>query len=76
MVMEMLGPSLEYLVSEKLEKSGKNDNIVEKLGKVNKNNININNYFGKGFSLKTTIMLADQLISRLEYLHNKDYVFF
>ena len=26
------------------------------------------------FSLKTTVMLADQLISRLEYLHSKDYI--
>jgi hypothetical protein len=26
------------------------------------------------FSLKTTIMLADQIICRLEYVHSKDYV--
>ena len=29
----------------------------------------------KRFSLKTTIMLASQMISRVEYVHNHDYVF-
>ena len=27
------------------------------------------------FSLKTTLMIVDQLIERLEFLHNKDYVY-
>lgn len=34
---------------------------------------NLMQTYGK-FSLKSTIMLADQLIQRLELLHNKDYV--
>jgi hypothetical protein len=29
---------------------------------------------GRRFSLKTMIMLADQMISRLEFLHLRDYV--
>jgi hypothetical protein len=47
MVMDLLGSSLEDLMS-------------------NKNKLH--------FSLKTTIMVADQMICRLEYLHSKDYV--
>jgi len=29
---------------------------------------------GKSFTLETTLMLADQMIDRLQYLHEKDYV--
>ena len=47
MVMELLGKSLEDLISQSPQKK---------------------------FSLKTTLLIADQLISRLEYLHNKDYI--
>lgn len=47
MVMDLLGPSLEDLMSDKKRAH---------------------------FSLKTTIMVADQMICRLEYLHSKDYV--
>jgi casein kinase 1 len=29
---------------------------------------------GRKFSLKTVLILADQLISRVEYLHNKSFI--
>jgi len=29
---------------------------------------------GNGFSVKTTLMLAEQMINRVQYLHEKDYV--
>ena len=32
------------------------------------------NYCGRKFSLKTTLLLADQLISRIEYIHSKNYI--
>ena len=31
-------------------------------------------FCGRRFSLKTTLMLADQIIGRIEYLHVKDYL--
>jgi serine/threonine protein kinase len=31
-------------------------------------------YCGKKFSLKTTLMIADQIITRLEDLHNKNFI--
>lgn len=43
------------------------DLLGESLGKL------LAKYNGK-FSLKTVIMVADQLISRLEYIHNNDYI--
>lgn len=47
MVMDLLGKSLEDLVSAQPQQR---------------------------FSLKTTIMLADQMICRLEFLHSRDYI--
>jgi serine/threonine protein kinase len=32
------------------------------------------NFCGRKFSLKTVLMLADQMISRIEYLHSKNYL--
>ena len=32
------------------------------------------NFCGRRFSLKTVLMLADQLLHRLEYIHSKDIV--
>lgn len=32
------------------------------------------NYCGRKFSLKTVLMLADQLIARIEYIHSKSFI--
>ena len=32
------------------------------------------NYCGRKFQMKTTLMLADQLITRIEYVHSKNYI--
>jgi serine/threonine protein kinase len=32
------------------------------------------NYCGREFSLKTVLMLADQLITRFQYIHSKGYI--
>lgn len=32
------------------------------------------NYCGKRFSLKTVLMLADQMIARLEFMHSRSYI--
>lgn len=32
------------------------------------------NYCGKRFTLKTVLMLADQMISRLEFMHSRSYI--
>ncbi|CAD8141570.1 unnamed protein product [Paramecium pentaurelia] len=32
------------------------------------------NYNGRKFSLKSVLMLADQLLTRISYLHNKDFI--
>lgn len=32
------------------------------------------NFCGRKFSLKTVLMLADQMISRIEYLHSKNFI--
>jgi serine/threonine protein kinase len=32
------------------------------------------NYCGRKFSLKTVLLLTDQLISRFQYLHSKGYI--
>lgn len=31
-------------------------------------------FCGRKFGLKTTIMIADQMISRIEYMHSKNYI--
>lgn len=46
MVMDLLGPSLEDLMT----------------------------YVKRKFSLKTVLMLADQMISRIEFLHNNHFI--
>jgi len=32
------------------------------------------NYCGRRFSIKTVLMLADQMISRIEYIHAKTFI--
>ncbi|KAJ1911865.1 serine/threonine protein kinase [Tieghemiomyces parasiticus] len=32
------------------------------------------NFCGRRFSLKTVLLLADQLLSRIEYIHNKNFI--
>ena len=32
------------------------------------------NFCGRRFSLKTTLMLADQMLTRIEYLHSKNFI--
>jgi serine/threonine protein kinase len=32
------------------------------------------NYCGKKFSLKSVLMLADQMLHRLEYMHSRSYI--
>ena len=32
------------------------------------------NYCGKKLSLKTVLMLADQMIARLEFMHSRSYI--
>jgi len=32
------------------------------------------NYSGRKFTLKTTLLIADQLLSRIEYIHSKNYI--
>jgi serine/threonine protein kinase len=35
---------------------------------------NLLNYCGRRFSLKTVLLLADQLLSRFQYIHSKGYI--
>lgn len=32
------------------------------------------NYCGRRFNLKTTLMIVDQLVTRIEYMHNKSFI--
>ncbi|EAX97207.1 CK1 family protein kinase [Trichomonas vaginalis G3] len=60
-------PSIKYYGVQE----GKNVMVMELLGK------SLNDLFntcGKRFSLKTTLMIMDQLLLRLEYLHNKNLI--
>lgn len=35
---------------------------------------NLFNYYGRKFSLKTVLLLANQLISQFQYIHSKGYI--
>ena len=86
MVMELLGPSLEDLfnfcsrfyfghffstLSVTLISSLENK-LIPAL--VFFNSINFINHHCRRFSLKTVLLLADQLISRIEYIHSKNFI--
>jgi serine/threonine protein kinase len=34
----------------------------------------LSNYCGKKFSLKSVLMLADQMLHRLQYMHSRSYI--
>ena len=84
MVMELLGPSLEDLFNfcsrfyfgHFFSTSRWFCLTLNKLipALVSFNSIKFINHHCRRFSLKTVLLLADQLISRIEYIHSKNFI--
>lgn len=61
-------PSVRYFGSDD------NDMTIMVLDTLGPSLENLFNFVGRRFSLKTVLILADQLISRFEYIHSRSFI--
>ena len=74
MVMDLLGPSLEETCQNQVLLSGGKERGKER--QPQKMLLHLQDLFSscqRKFSVKSLMQLADQMITRLEYLHSKDF---